>query len=91
VIGLPVNMDGTEGPRCQSVRAFARHLLRLKDLPIAFWDERLSSAAVNRVLIGEADATRGRRATAVDKMAAAWILQGALDRIAALPRSLDPA
>jgi putative Holliday junction resolvase len=89
VIGLPVNMDGTEGPKCQSVRAFARHLLRLKDLPIAFWDERLSSSAVNRVLIGEADASRGRRADLVDKMAAAWILQGALDRIAALPRTPD--
>jgi putative Holliday junction resolvase len=81
VIGLPVNMDGSEGPRCQSVRAFARHLLLLKDLPIAFWDERLSSAAVNRVLITEADASRARRADAVDKMAAAWILQGALDRL----------
>jgi putative Holliday junction resolvase len=81
VIGLPVNMDGTEGPRCQSARAFARNLLRLKDLPIAFWDERLSSAAVNRVLIDEADATRARRADLVDKMAAAWILQGALDRL----------
>ena len=82
VIGLPVNMDGSEGPRCQSARAFARHLLRLRDLPVAFWDERLSSAAVNRVLIVEADATRARRATSVDKMAAAWILQGALDRLA---------
>jgi len=81
VIGLPVNMDGTEGPRCQSSRAFARNLLRLKDLPIAFWDERLSSAAVNRVLIGEGDVTRGRRADLVDKLAAAWILQGALDRL----------
>jgi putative Holliday junction resolvase len=85
VIGLPVNMDGTEGPKCQSVRAFARHLLRLRDMPIAFWDERLSSAAVNRVLIDEADATRGRRAELVDKMAAAWILQGALDRMATEP------
>ena len=82
VIGLPVNMDGSEGPRCQSARAFARHLIRLKDLPIAFWDERLSSAAVNRVLIAEADASRARRAGAIDKMAAAWILQGALDRLA---------
>ena len=82
VVGLPVNMDGTEGPRCQSARAFARHLLRLRELPIAFWDERLSSAAVNRVLISEADSTRARRAASVDKMAAAWILQGALDRIA---------
>jgi putative holliday junction resolvase len=81
VIGLPVNMDGSEGPRCQSSRAFARNLLRLRDLPIAFWDERMSSQAVNRVLIAEADATRARRAKAVDKMAAAWILQGALDRL----------
>ncbi len=81
VIGLPVNMDGTEGPRCQSSRAFARNLLRLRDLPIAFWDERLSSAAVNRVLIGEGDVTRARRAALVDKLAAAWILQGALDRL----------
>ncbi len=81
VIGLPVNMDGSEGPKCQSARAFARNLLRLKDLPIAFWDERLSSVAVNRVLIGEADASRARRADLVDKMAAAWILQGALERL----------
>jgi putative Holliday junction resolvase len=81
IIGLPVNMDGTEGPRCQSVRAFGRHLLRLRDLPIAFWDERLSSAAVNRVLIDEHDATRKRRGEVVDRMAAGWILQGALDRM----------
>jgi putative Holliday junction resolvase len=81
VIGLPVNMDGTEGPRCQSNRAFARNLLRLQDVPIAFWDERMSSMAVNRMLIGEADVTRARRADLVDKAAAAWILQGALDRL----------
>jgi putative Holliday junction resolvase len=81
VIGLPVNMDGTEGPRCQSVRAFARNLIRLKDLPIAFWDERMSTMAVNRLLIGEADLSRARRAEVVDKMAAAWILQGALERL----------
>jgi putative Holliday junction resolvase len=81
VIGLPMNMDGSEGPRCQSVRAFGRHLMRLRDLPIAFWDERLSSAAVNRVLISEADVSRSRRAELVDKMAAAYILQGALDRL----------
>ena len=81
IIGLPVNMDGTEGPRCQSSRAFARNLLRLKDIPIAFWDERMSSMAVNRVLIEEADVTRARRADLVDKMAAAWILQGALERL----------
>jgi putative Holliday junction resolvase len=81
VIGLPVNMDGTEGPRCQSTRAFARNLLRVRNLPIAFWDERLSTAAVNRMLTREADASRARRAELVDKAAAAWILQGALDRL----------
>ena len=81
VIGLPVNMDGTEGPRCQSVRAFARNLLRLKELPIAFWDERLSTVAAQRMLTAEADLTRARRADLVDKTAAAWILQGALDRL----------
>jgi putative Holliday junction resolvase len=83
VIGLPVNMDGSEGPRCQSSRAFGRNLLRLRDdLAIAYWDERLSSAAVNRMLIDEADVTRARRAELVDKAAAAYILQGALDRLA---------
>ncbi|MDB5418073.1 MAG: putative Holliday junction resolvase [Phenylobacterium sp.] len=81
VIGLPVNMDGTEGVRCQSSRAFGRNLLRLRDIPIAFWDERMSSMAVNRMLIGEADVSRARRADLVDKAAAAWILQGALDRL----------
>ncbi|HEY1426534.1 MAG TPA: Holliday junction resolvase RuvX [Caulobacteraceae bacterium] len=83
VIGLPVNMDGTEGPRCQSARAFARNLLRLRDIPIAFWDERLSTEAVNRMLIAETDTSRARRAELVDKAAAAWILQGALDRLRA--------
>ena len=82
VIGLPINMDGTEGPRCQSSRAFARNLLRLSpELPIAFWDERMSSMAINRMLISEADVSRARRAEVVDKAAAAWILQGALDRL----------
>jgi len=81
VIGLPVNMDGTEGARCQSNRAFGRNLIRLRDVPIAFWDERMSSMAINRMLIGEADVTRARRADLVDKAAAAWILQGALDRL----------
>ena len=81
VIGLPVNMDGTEGARCQSNRAFARNLLRLRDVPIAFWDERMSTMAVNRMLIAEADVSRARRAEVVDKAAAAWILQGALDRL----------
>jgi len=82
VIGLPVNMDGTEGPRCQSSRAFARNLLRIRpELSIAFWDERMSSMAVNRMLISEADISRARRAEVVDKAAATWILQGALDRL----------
>jgi putative Holliday junction resolvase len=82
VIGLPVNMDGTEGPRAQSSRAFARNLLRLKpELPIAFWDERMSSMAVNRMLIDEADISRAKRAEVVDRAAAGWILQGALDRL----------
>ncbi len=82
IVGLPVNMDGTEGPRCQASRAFARNLLRLKDFPIAFWDERLSTVAVQRMLTDEADLSRGRRAELVDKAAAAWILQGVLDRLA---------
>lgn len=80
VIGLPVNLDGTEGPRAQSVRAFARNLSRRIDLPMTLWDERLSTAAVERALL-EADASRKRRAAAIDKMAAAYILQGALDRL----------
>ena len=81
VLGLPINMDGSEGPRAQSTRAFARNLSRLSELPLAFWDERLSSAAVERMLI-EADRSRVRRAELVDKLAAAYILQGALDRLA---------
>ena len=81
VIGLPVNMDGTEGPRCQSVRAFARNLLRLREIPIAFWDERLSTMAVNRMLVNEADLSRAKRAEVVDRAAAGYILQGALDRL----------
>lgn len=85
VVGLPMNMDGTEGVRCQSNRALARNLLRLKpDLPITFWDERLSTAAVTRVLIDEHDVSRKRRDEVVDKMAAGWILQGALERLRAL-------
>ncbi len=81
VIGLPVNMDGTEGPRAQSCRAFARNLLRLRDFPIAFWDERWSSSVMNRFLIEEADLSRAKRAEVIDKNAAAYILQGALDRM----------
>lgn len=80
VFGLPLNMDGTEGPRVQSTRAFIRNLEKLTDLPIAFWDERLSTMAVTRTLL-DADASRARRAELVDKMAAAYILQGALDRL----------
>lgn len=81
VIGLPVNMDGTEGPRAQSCRAFARNLERLRPVNVAFWDERLSTSAVERFLIDELDLSRKRRAGVVDRTAAAWILQGALDRV----------
>ena len=81
VLGLPVNMDGSEGPRAQSTRAFARNLARLTELPIALWDERLSTAAVERDLIA-ADVSRARRAEVIDQHAAAFILQGALDRLA---------
>jgi putative holliday junction resolvase len=81
VLGLPLNMDGSEGPRAQSTRAFARNLARLTELPIALWDERLSTAAVERALIA-ADASRARRAAVIDQHAAAFILQGALDRLA---------
>lgn len=81
VLGLPVEMDGAEGARCQSTRAFVRNLLKLRDVPVALWDERLSTAAVTRTLL-EADASRARRAEVVDKMAAAYILQGALDALA---------
>ncbi len=83
VIGLPLNMDGTEGPRAQSTRAFIRNLSPLTSLPIVFWDERLSTLAVTRTLL-DADASRAKRAAVVDKMAAAYILQGALDRLARL-------
>jgi putative Holliday junction resolvase len=79
VLGLPLNMDGSEGPRAQATRAFVRNLRPLTALPIAYWDERLSTVAVTRTLL-EADASRARRAEVVDKMAAAFILQGALNR-----------
>jgi putative Holliday junction resolvase len=79
VIGLPLNMDGSEGPRAQATRAFVRNLKPLIDLPMLFWDERLSTVAVTRTLL-DADASRARRAESVDKLAAAYILQGALDR-----------
>lgn len=80
VIGLPLNLDGSEGPRAQSTRAFARNLAAHVETPMVFWDERLSTAAVERHLI-EADASRKRRAEVIDRMAAAYILQGALDRL----------
>ena len=81
ILGLPINMDGSEGPRAQATRAFARNLSQGIDVPIAFWDERLSTAAVTRTLI-DADTSRKRRGEVVDKMAAGYILQGALDRLA---------
>ncbi len=80
VLGLPVNMDGTEGPRCQSTRAFARNFARLSPVPVVYWDERLSTAAVERMLI-QADASRAKRDQVIDKLAAAWILQAALDSL----------
>jgi putative Holliday junction resolvase len=80
VLGLPLNMDGSEGPRAQSTRSFARNFSRLTHLPIALWDERLSTAAVERDLIA-ADASRAKRAAVIDQHAAAFILQGALDRL----------
>jgi putative holliday junction resolvase len=80
VIGLPLNMDGTEGPRCQSTRAFVRNLQKLTTLPVIYWDERLSTAAVNRVML-EADVRRSKRAENVDKLAAAYILQSFLDAV----------
>jgi putative Holliday junction resolvase len=83
VIGLPRNMDGSEGPRCQSTRQFADNLLKLRDISIVFWDERLSTAAVERAMVAEGDVSRARRAAIVDQVAAGYILQGFLD---SLPR-----
>ncbi|HEU0223287.1 MAG TPA: Holliday junction resolvase RuvX [Paracoccaceae bacterium] len=80
VIGLPRNMDGSEGPRCQSARAFARHLARLTEIPITFWDERLTTVAAERLLIA-ADASRRKRAEVIDQVAASYILQGVLERL----------
>jgi putative Holliday junction resolvase len=87
VLGLPRNMDGSEGPRCQSTRAFARNFAQLTDLPIGFWDERLSTVAAERALL-EADTSRKRRAEVIDHVAASYILQGALDRLRHIGRSL---
>ncbi|MBI1416617.1 MAG: Holliday junction resolvase RuvX [Limimaricola sp.] len=83
VLGLPLNMDGSEGPRVQATRAFARNLRQISPLPIAFWDERLSTVAAERALL-EADTSRKRRAEVIDHVAAAYILQGMLDRLAHL-------
>lgn len=80
VLGLPRNMDGSEGPRCQATRAFARNLEKLTDLPITYWDERLSTVAAERALL-EADTSRKRRADVIDHVAASYILQGLLDRL----------
>ena len=85
VLGLPYNMDGSEGPRCQSTRAFARNFARQSELPITYWDERLSTVAAERALL-EADASRKRRAEVIDNIAAAYILQGALDRLSHIRR-----
>lgn len=88
VLGLPINMDGSEGPRAQSTRAFARNLAQLTEMPIGLWDERLSTAAVERELIAN-DVSRTKRAKVIDQHAAIFILQGALDRLATLTRSPD--
>jgi len=87
VLGLPRNMDGSEGPRAQGTRAFARNLSRLTDLPIGFWDERLSTVAAERALL-EADTSSKRRSEVIDHVAAGYILQGALDRLGYLAREL---
>jgi len=86
VLGLPINMDGSEGPRCQSTRAFARNLEKLTPIPITFWDERLSTVAAERAML-EADLSRKQRAERIDHVAAGFILQGALDRLAHLERT----
>ena len=86
ILGLPRNMDGSEGPRCQSTRAFARNFTKLCEVPIGFWDERLSTVAAEKALL-EADTSRKRRAEVIDHVAASYILQGALDRLRHMSRS----
>ncbi len=81
VVGLPVSMDGTEGPRCQSARTFAINIFNKFEIMVSFWDERLSTSAVERVLVGDVDMTRKRRKEVVDKLAATYTLQGALDAV----------
>jgi len=90
VMGLPVNMDGSEGPRAQASRAFVRNIQRLSELPFVFWDERLSTVAAERALI-EMDVSRRKRAARIDSAAAAFILQGVLDRLQTLPAGASPA
>ncbi|AWB48240.1 Holliday junction resolvase RuvX [Gemmobacter aquarius] len=90
ILGLPLNMDGSEGPRVQATRAFARNLSRLTDLPITYWDERLSTVAAERSLI-EADTSRKRRKEVIDQVAAGYILQGALDRMGHMARKAADA
>jgi putative Holliday junction resolvase len=90
VVGLPVNMDGSEGPRAQASRAFVRNMERLTDLPFAFWDERLSTVAADRALI-EMDVSRRKRETRIDSAAASFILQGVLDRLQMLGRRAEPS
>jgi len=85
ILGLPLNMDGSEGPRCQSTRAFARNLSQLTDLPIGFWDERLSTVAAERALL-HFDTSREKRAQVIDHVAAGFILQGVLDRLEVMGR-----
>ena len=89
ILGLPLNMDGSEGPRVQSTRAFARNLIKLTELPITFWDERLSTVAAERALI-EGDTSRKRRREVIDQVAAGYILQGALDRLSYMARTPAP-
>lgn len=89
VVGLPVNMDGSEGPRAQASRAFVRNMERLTDLTFAFWDERLSTVAADRALI-EMDVSRKKREGRIDSAAASFILQGVLDRLQALGRRVEP-
>jgi putative Holliday junction resolvase len=90
VVGLPINMDGSESPRAQASRAFVRNMERLTDLPFAFWDERLSTVAADRALI-EMDVSRKKREGRIDSAAASFILQGVLDRLQALGRRAEPS
>jgi len=81
ILGMPYNMDGSEGPRCQSTRDFAINFMNLRDMPIGIWDERLSTSVVERMLVTDVDMTRQRRSQVIDKLAATYILQGALDAL----------